>query len=283
MKNAYLWKRVLNEGVDYNLMTIGDREAEAEKLTKAIITSHIIVDSLPVEHQEGIFEWAKYKSLTWPFRSLWIECATPKEEHVGVLFEVNEYVKGFYDVTAAVIGGCAGTRVTVVGLAKFPTYKSGTLILGKDGSFPAIGALNKNFFDPRLGLHGKELGGHAIYCALSNAFDVLELLGCKNVSLKPHENEPNAVSRAVKRNGGTPESYRYHTLIVRTPGSKSDSDGVDIGIMPRHVCRGHFAEYGPKFNKGLLFGKYEGRFFVPPHMKGDKKNGIVEKDYLIKG
>lgn len=51
--------------------------------------------------------------------------------------------------------------------------------------------------------------------------------------------------------------------------------------MPRHVCRGHFAEYGPEFSKGLLFGKYAGRFFIPPHLKGDKKNGIVEKDYAI--
>ena len=51
--------------------------------------------------------------------------------------------------------------------------------------------------------------------------------------------------------------------------------------MPRHVCRGHFAEYGPQFGKGLLFGRYAGRFFIPPHLRGDEKNGIVEKDYAV--
>jgi hypothetical protein len=30
-----------------------------------------------------------------------------------------------------------------------------------------------------------------------------------------------------------------------------------------------------------LFGKIEGRFWIPPHVKGNKKEGIVEKDYLV--
>ena len=53
--------------------------------------------------------------------------------------------------------------------------------------------------------------------------------------------------------------------------------------MPRHVCRGHFAEYGPQFGKGLLFGKHAGRFFVPPHLKGKKEYGVVEKDDSLRG
>jgi hypothetical protein len=114
------------------------------------------------------------------------------------------------------------------------------------------------------------------------ACETLELLACKNVGLSDRDNDPEQVKCAIKRHGGTPDSYRYHTLIVRPPGSKgSNSPGIDIGMMPRHVCRGHFAEYGPEFNKGLLFGKYAGRFFIPPCLKGDKKNGIVEKDYVI--
>jgi hypothetical protein len=53
----------------------------------------------------------------------------------------------------------------------------------------------------------------------------------------------------------------------------------EVGVMPVHSCRGHFSEYGPEFGKGLLFGKYEGRFWVPPHMKGRRGNGTVYKEY----
>jgi hypothetical protein len=118
-----------------------------------------------------------------------------------------------------------------------------------------------------------------LHCLLWN---VLGLLSCKNVSLQPNDNDPQQVRRACKRFGGSPDSYRYHTLVVRPPGKHSASGpSQEIGTMPWHVCRGHFSEYGPEFGKGLLFGKYAGRFYIPPHVKGDKKNGVVEKDYVI--
>lgn len=112
---------------------------------------------------------------------------------------------------------------------------------------------------------------------------VMRLMSCKNVSLEPRQNDPKQVARAIKRHGGNADKYRYHVLVVRPPGAKSDAPAQEIGVMPRHVCRGHFAEYGPEFNKGLLFGRYAGRFYIPPHLKGKKENGIVEKDYAIGG
>jgi hypothetical protein len=116
---------------------------------------------------------------------------------------------------------------------------------------------------------------------VSTVLEDLTLLGCKNVSLSPRDNDPKQVRIATKRHGPSNTGYRYHVLTVRPPGAKSDSPGIDIGTMPRHVCRGHYQEYGPEFGKGLLFGRLSGRFFIPPYYKGKKENGIVEKDYEI--
>jgi hypothetical protein len=119
--------------------------------------------------------------------------------------------------------------------------------------------------------------------SMASMLDVLIMLGCKNVCIEPRDNDPKQVRRAVKRHGNNASGYRYHVLVVRPPGAGTNTKGEEIGTMPRHVCRGHFAEYGPEFNKGLLFGKYAGRFYVPPHLKGKKENGTVEKDYELRG
>lgn len=31
----------------------------------------------------------------------------------------------------------------------------------------------------------------------------------------------------------------------------------------------------------VLFGRFTGRFWFPPHVRGNKKKGIIEKDYAI--
>ncbi len=111
-------------------------------------------------------------------------------------------------------------------------------------------------------------------------FSLLTLLSCKNVAQAENKHEPKQERRAIKRFGEVVGGYRYHTLIVYPSSSmKHEGDPIDIDVMPFHLCRGHFSEYGPEFGKGLLFGKYSGRFYIPPHMKGSKKNGIVDKDY----
>ena len=43
-----------------------------------------------------------------------------------------------------------------------------------------------------------------------------------------------------------------------------------------HMCRGHMADYR---NGNGLFGKYKGVFFVPAHVRGTPRDGMVIKDY----
>lgn len=265
MVGAKLWKRILNEGING-----GD-----QKMLGKIIKSTIIVDERP-----EISEWLPSLNvdmgrLSFPFSSFWIEGSAAYKDigvggRFGSLVEITKTMDGFF-VFMLLIRSCILCPQFVCGYG-FETDCSG-LIRPASRHY----AIPREFLieatEDKIKSTGKGLA--------SLACDTLLMLSCKNVSLTPHDNEPKQVRRAIKRHGGTPESYRYHTLVVRPPGAKSNAPAQEIGIMPRHVCRGHFSEYGPEFGKGLLFGKYAGRFFIPPHLKGDKKNGVVEKDYRI--
>lgn len=230
---------------------------------------------------EGEMVWENYRGMPLPFRDFWIE-SHGVDTDTGIYFEVKskEATADMTPVCAAVVAASHGERPLIAALTQFAVTRNGSLslVLIDDGKFSIQTSMHPAYLRSDSVMR---LGQMMVFQSLSNAFDVLMILGCKNVSLKACDNEPKQARRAAKRHGGTPDSYRYHTLVVRPPGAKSDSPGQDIGIMPRHVCRGHFAEYGPEFGKGLLFGKYAGRFFIPPHLKGDKKNGVVEKDYMV--
>ena len=52
---------------------------------------------------------------------------------------------------------------------------------------------------------------------------------------------------------------------------------VSDGKLAVEIRAGNYARYGPKFNRGLLFGKYEGLFWRPSILAGDKA-----VDYNIK-
>ena len=77
MKNAELWKRVLNEGI-----LCDDAEMPAEEVKqfqRHILTSTIIVDPRvqDEEAEEGrAWRWASYTSVAFPFPMFWIEGQT---------------------------------------------------------------------------------------------------------------------------------------------------------------------------------------------------------------
>ena len=50
------------------------------------------------------------------------------------------------------------------------------------------------------------------------------------------------------------------------------------GLQRVHLCRGHFKEYT---NENPLFGKHVGRFWWQPMVRGDKKRGVLNKDYDV--
>ncbi len=106
----------------------------------------------------------------------------------------------------------------------------------------------------------------------------LNFLNCRNVeAVEPQRRRPER--RRLARLG-----VRVHTIVVRPVGRSTRPSGA-VGLVdsavPLHSVRGHFAEYGPAYGKGKLFGKYEGRYWVPGHARGSGDHGEVRKDYIL--
>lgn len=273
MKDAILWKRILNEGIE------ADGEAEAlEKLQNSICCSTIIVCPLVDVTTAKARRYLDYSKLSVPFERFWIERsltdAGPIPLQQGMMIATAREDK-YSTLTVTEILAATGHRPRLVASWQFRIDHDGRVVLRNASEQIEVNLVFQH------GAMSDERIKEEVRTATFDLLDMLAMLSCKNVSLEPRDNDPKQVKRAIKRHGGTPDSYRYHVLVVRPPGAKSNTPSQEIGIMPRHVCRGHFAEYGPEFNKGLLFGKYSGRFYVPPCLKGDKKNGEVAKDYAV--
>lgn len=75
----------------------------------------------------------------------------------------------------------------------------------------------------------------------------------------------------------------HRVLMITKPGKQYESTGIECPVgagRPLHMCRGHVREYT---EKSPLFGKYSGRFFIHEHLRGDPDNGMIEKEYSIRG
>lgn len=103
---------------------------------------------------------------------------------------------------------------------------------------------------------------------------------CSNVKLEDVTDDvapPPKILRRLK----IPEVKRYTLSIAGHVARPSrDYNEGPKGVMPFHLCRGHFATYTadkPMFGNPKLVGRY----WHPPHMKGKKESGEIIKDYAI--
>jgi hypothetical protein len=107
----------------------------------------------------------------------------------------------------------------------------------------------------------------------------LTFLHAKNVEIvEPDQIRRRRVPRERKY------ERRFHQLKVNAIGEQKRhrGEGKSTGIeQSLHIVRGHFREYGPEFDKGLLFGKYAGRYWVASHFKGSSEVGQVDKEYKV--
>ncbi|WP_426513151.1 hypothetical protein ACPPVO_22495 [Dactylosporangium sp. McL0621] len=60
-------------------------------------------------------------------------------------------------------------------------------------------------------------------------------------------------------------------------GGGPEADAAEAVLSP---VRGHFSHYGKQYNRGLLFGKYSGKFWVAGHVRGASR--AEPKDYVLK-
>ncbi len=106
----------------------------------------------------------------------------------------------------------------------------------------------------------------------------LNFLNASNVDVAEPA-RPRPQRRRLARTGVT-----VQTIVVRPPGRRRAAAGVarpiDASESVLSPVRGHWARYGPKFDRGLLFGKHAGKFWIPGHIRGA---GEAEtRDYVLK-
>jgi hypothetical protein len=105
------------------------------------------------------------------------------------------------------------------------------------------------------------------------------LVDCKNITSEIVY--PSAgMNRKRKRRGELP-LMEYRVLNVDMPAKRPKGQGeqAKTGIKQRvHLCRGHFKEYT---EDAPLFGRFTGRYWWQPHVRGDKKQGMIVKDYAV--
>jgi len=108
----------------------------------------------------------------------------------------------------------------------------------------------------------------------------ISFLHCRNVAVR---DEPVSLSRPERRRlerAGI-EPVRFKTLDIAPMRQVLADEGgsQSVGIQRAlHICRGHFATYS---QDKPLFGKHTGTFWVPAHVRGSVKHGVVAKDYRV--
>lgn len=105
----------------------------------------------------------------------------------------------------------------------------------------------------------------------------LNFLACRNVHLVEPP-RPRAQRRRLERLGVSVKTINI-TPAGKTTRRDRDDEAGNVGV-PLTSVRGHFAEYGVN-DKGLLFGKYTGRFWIPQHARGSREYGESSHDYRL--
>lgn len=91
----------------------------------------------------------------------------------------------------------------------------------------------------------------------------LNFLNCRNIELVEPQ-RPRVETRRIARTGVTVQEINVFPVGRTTRTAAGDP----VGGTPVSPVRGHFSHYGPQYGRGLLFGKYAGKFWIPQHARG---------------
>ena len=118
--------------------------------------------------------------------------------------------------------------------------------------------------------------GYAI-AVVCTVMRLLIFMNCKNVIQEKIETSPRLQKKRARSNKRP--LFDYYVLKVRQSFS-GGSEKKDLWSNRIHLCRGHFKNYT---DENPLFGKYTGLYWWQPHARGQKKKGVVVKDYDMQG
>lgn len=128
--------------------------------------------------------------------------------------------------------------------------------------------------------HDDEKLRHALLTLCTPALLAISFLHCKNV-VAEREQPPSPKLAKRQRERGKPPRVIFKTLNIAPMKAVLEKTMAETSTGLRralHICRGHFADYG----EHGLFGKYQGRFWIPQHLRGGPDRGIVHKTYNVK-
>lgn len=136
---------------------------------------------------------------------------------------------------------------------------------------------NKRIFeDVKSKIMKRENPWHHANVGLHIVIRILTLLNCKNIITAKVISDEKLSRKRIKK--GKKPLFSYHILKIKDKLSHNPSEFRDLWTNRLHLCRGHFKEYT---KENPLFGKHTGLYWWQPHIRGDKKRGIVMKDYQI--
>jgi hypothetical protein len=168
------------------------------------------------------------------------------------------------------IGSYLGGRA---GHGQFSVKTMGPMFLWRIAVYGDGEIADINWQNP-LALDNNELFTNLILCVLK-AYD---LGNCVNVELAV-PTRSRAERRRMERTGV--EVSEIHVRSI-SKSYRSNKRGAPLSPgVPLSSVRGHHAHYGPKYGRSLLFGKYEGRFWIPQHARGSETLGTREQEYVV--
>ena len=113
-----------------------------------------------------------------------------------------------------------------------------------------------------------------------HVLQAMSILNCKNITTE--DNLPPKKLNKKRKKNGKQEIFTYKTLIIKPTKKQKKSglnDSQDLWDNRVHMCRGHFKEFT---KEKPLFGRFTGRYWWEPQVRGDKTKGVVMKDYEVK-
>lgn len=121
---------------------------------------------------------------------------------------------------------------------------------------------------------------------IATALFTNSLLHCKNVKEVVVDPRKNMSRQQLREADRKHRKMIIHKVLEINPLRKyrvhDDQLEGEGEIRRLHHVRGHFSEYGPEYGRGLLFGRISGRFFIPPHVRGELQAGVIDKTYSLK-
>jgi len=295
-----LLDRILGEGFSHH-ENVDDSDINIFKdfLNKSQL---VVIDNVANYYfSQGLndfFTASDFPCLMLPFETAFLEFRIPKSERkkldieeVGFILTMedekirkDEFPNVFYqpEIKHFLTSYCFIRKIN----SDFPYLTAGyTLPIDKDGKI----------FTPNTNLHGVtkfffpvednkfDSNMKFVHLILKPVFLAISFMNCQNVRIL-EEIPPIKLSKKNERKRGKP-LLRYRILqidhvksLLKHPSYRHSAERSKKSL---HICRGHFVTYGEN-GRGLLFGKLSGRYWIPMHVRGSSKEGIVIKDYNVK-